>query len=290
MELAGKERDSKLYMKRTVKASVFEDLFSDKEYLLQLYQALHPEDIEVSEADLEYVTLQQIMVNNPYNDLGFMVGTRLMILVEAQSTWTENIIIRCMMYLAQTWKDYFAATKQSVYSSRKLEFPEPELYVIYTGQEKILKEWISLSEEFFGGRKIAVDAVIKVLIDGCQGDILNQYVLFTKIVDRQRKLYQDDTKKAIMETIRICKDRNVLKKYLESREKEVIDIMVTLYSQEEVTRDFVASERLNAKVENTVEMCKEFGKSFMETVMIVAKKFDFSDEKAQREVALYWDE
>ncbi|MCI8483997.1 MAG: hypothetical protein HFH41_06625 [Lachnospiraceae bacterium] len=289
-EHVDKEQILKQYMRRTVKASVFEDLFSNKEYLLQLYQALHPEDTNVSEEDLEYVTLQQIMVNNPYNDLGFMVGTRLMILVEAQSTWTENIILRCIMYLTQTWKDYFAETKQSVYSSRKLEFPEPELYVIYTGEERIQKKYISFSEEFFEGRKTAVDATIKVLVDGRQGDILNQYVMFTKIVDRQRALYKDDTKKAIMETIRICKDRNVLKKYLESREKEVIDIMVTLYSQEEVTRDFVASERFHAKIENTVEMCKEFEKSFTETVRIVAKKFDFSDEKAQHEVSLYWDE
>ena len=99
--------ESDHYMKQTVKASVFEDLFSNKEYLLQLYQALHPEDTTVLESDLEYVTLQQVMANNPYNDLGFKVGSRLMILVEAQSTWTENIIVRCIMYLAQTWKDYF---------------------------------------------------------------------------------------------------------------------------------------------------------------------------------------
>ena len=86
--------ESDHYMKQTVKASVFEDLFSNKEYLLQLYQALHPEDTTVLESDLEYVTLQQVMANNPYNDLGFKVGSRLMILVEAQSTWTEN----CQMY------------------------------------------------------------------------------------------------------------------------------------------------------------------------------------------------
>ena len=71
--------ESDHYMKQTVKASVFEDLFSNKEYLLQLYQALHPEDTTVLESDLEYVTLQQVMANNPYNDLGFKVGSRLMI-------------------------------------------------------------------------------------------------------------------------------------------------------------------------------------------------------------------
>lgn len=45
--------ESDHYMKQTVKASVFEDLFSNKEYLLQLYQALHPEDTTALESDLE---------------------------------------------------------------------------------------------------------------------------------------------------------------------------------------------------------------------------------------------
>ena len=140
--------ESDHYMKQTVKASVFEDLFSNKEYLLQLYQALHPEDTTVLESDLEYVTLQQVMANNPYNDLGFKVGSRLMILVEAQSTWTENIIVRCIMYLAQTWKDYFISSKQSVYASTKLEFPEPELYVLYTGSKTISKTEILFLKNF----------------------------------------------------------------------------------------------------------------------------------------------
>ncbi|MCM1122023.1 MAG: hypothetical protein NC416_05520, partial [Eubacterium sp.] len=40
--------------------------------------------------------------------------------------------------------------------------------------------------------------------------------------------------KAITETIRICKDRNVLREYLEDREKEVVSIMMSLYDEEEV--------------------------------------------------------
>lgn len=48
--------------KRTIKDSVFRNLFSQKEYLLQLYQALHPEDKNATKSDLEYVTLQNIMI------------------------------------------------------------------------------------------------------------------------------------------------------------------------------------------------------------------------------------
>lgn len=67
------------------------------------------------------------------------------------------------------------------------------------------------------------------------------------------KLY-GRTKKAILETIRICKDRNVLKEYLESREKEVVDIMMVLYDEEEAMRTYVESERYDEKIESSTRM------------------------------------
>ena len=41
-----------------------------------------------------------------------------------------------------------------------------------------------------------------------------------------------------METIRICKDRNVLKEYLENREKEVVDMMMTLFDDEQILKAY----------------------------------------------------
>lgn len=70
-------------MKRTIKGSVFTNLFQDKKYLIQLYKALHPEDKDVTEDKLTDVTIENVLMDNIYNDLGFIVGNRLMILVEA---------------------------------------------------------------------------------------------------------------------------------------------------------------------------------------------------------------
>ena len=57
--------------KLTIRDSVFSDLFRDKRYLLKLYQALHPEDTETTEDDLVDVTIQNVLTNDLYNDLGF---------------------------------------------------------------------------------------------------------------------------------------------------------------------------------------------------------------------------
>ena len=79
------KKDQEGIMKRTIKDSVFTDLFQDKKYLLQLYKALHPEDTDVTENDLNDITIKNVLTDNIYNDLGFTVGDKLMILVEAQS-------------------------------------------------------------------------------------------------------------------------------------------------------------------------------------------------------------
>lgn len=45
--------------KKTTKDSVFRDLFENPTYLLQLYQALHPEDTDITEEQISCVTIQR---------------------------------------------------------------------------------------------------------------------------------------------------------------------------------------------------------------------------------------
>lgn len=259
MEEKRKEEDG--IVKYTVKDSVFTNLFKEKKYLIQLYKALHPEDTDVTEDDLQDVTVSNVLVNDIYNDVGFRVGSTLLILIESQATWSSNIIFRALMYLVQTYREYFRETKQNIYKSKKLKMPKPELYIIYTGDRQTRPEEISLSQEFFGGEDICLDVKVKIIYDGKEGDIINQYVVFTKVCNEQVKIH-GRTRKAIQETIRICKDKNVLREYLESKEQEVLDMLMELYDQEEVMRSYVESERYEAaeEAENAtkIETAKRF--------------------------------
>lgn len=242
--------------KHTIKDSVFTDLFQDKKYLIQLYRTLHPEDKDTTEEQLSDITIHNIMTNDVYNDVGFMVGEKLLILTEAQATWTENIAIRILIYLMVTYQDYIKKTKQNVYKSKKIRLPKPEMYVIYTGDRKERPEYISLAEEFFGGQNVFLDAKIKVLYGSDESDIISQYVTFTKVYDEQRKLH-GRTRKAVTETIRICKDKNVLKEYLEEREKEVENIMLAMYDEKEILLEYIESERYDTEKEMAVQLLKE---------------------------------
>ena len=206
--------------KRTAKNSVFLDLFQNKSYLLKLYKTLHPEDTTATEDSLTDVTITNVLTDNLYNDLGFIANNKLMILVEAQSTWTVNILIRVLLYLAQSYHEYFQRTCQDYYKSKKVKIPKPELYVIFTGNKGRKPDKISLSKEFFEGADIDIEVKAKVIYESDTDDIINQYIIFCKVFNEQTKQH-GMTQKAVTETIRICKDRNVLREYLAEREKEV---------------------------------------------------------------------
>lgn len=260
-------------MKRTIKDSVFTDLFQNKKYLLQLYKALHPED-DVTEDDLTDVTIRNVLTDDIYNDLGFVVEDRLMIFVEAQSSvWTVNIIIRALMYLVQTWHDYFERTKQNLYKSKKVQMPMPEIYVLYTGERKTRPSEISLSQEFFAGKECGIDVRVKMIYDGKEGDIINQYVLFTKICNEQMKKH-GRTRKAVIEAIRICKDKDVLREYLSNRESEVVSIMMVLYDEEEIMKSYVESERHDARYDEKIETARRM---LSDGTLSLDKVADFSN-------------
>lgn len=251
--------------KRKIKDSVFTNLFHDKKYLFRLYQALHPEDSSVTEDDIKDVTIKHILVDADYNDLGFSIGGRLVILVESQSTWTFNIIIRALMYLMQTYHDYFKRTKQNLYGSKKVNMPKPELYVIFTGEKPgNPPDTISLSQNFFGGEKIAIDAEVRVLYQEDESNIIGEYIIFCKVYNEQRKIY-GQTKEAVLETIRICKDRNVLKEYLVNKEQEVVDIMMTLFDDEQVLEAY-AEDIKNGEARETAERMIKDGELSLEKI------------------------
>ncbi len=262
-------------VKYTIKDSVFTSLFREKKYLLQLYQALHPEDKETKEEDLTNITIENVLMNGQHNDLGFMAGDRSLILAEAQTTWTMNIIVRALLYLAQTYREYLDEKNADLYGSVKVRLPRPELYVIYTGEREERPKTASLTEEFFQGEECALEVKVKMLYGDDswkdvgydeERDIINQYIAFTKVYNEQRKL-NGRTKETITETIRICKDRNLLKEYLESREKEVRDMMFTLFDEERLREIHDASIAREAAEKATKEAARETERATIEKMI-----------------------
>ena len=199
------------------------------------------------------------------------------------------------MYIATTYQKYIDERNLDVYTSKKVKLPKPELYVIYTGNRKTRPKKLQLSKEFFPDEAdIALDIKVKMIYGDNEDDIIGQYVLFTKVYDEQRNLY-GRTQKAIEETIRICKERNVLKEYLENREGEVVTMMMTLFDHEQIMKNHDASirreerEKANEQaIASIVRIYKKVNGSMLDAVESVVSDYGYSEEDATAIVQKYW--
>lgn len=275
-------------MKRKIKDSVFTYLFRQPEYTMQLYQALHPEDKDIKPEDLKIVTLENVLSNIHYNDLGFEAREILIVLMEAQSSFTKNVVLRMFLYLASSYKEHTIKEKMDLYSSRTVKIPRPELYMIYTGDKKDVPDTLHLSDLYDGEGD--VDLTVHILRANGTHDIIDQYVQFCQITDEQRKKY-GYTKQAIEETIRTSIERDVLASFLRDRKKEVIDIMDLLFSQEEITAIHEYNLVKDAREEGyaaLVRALQQLGLDRATVQKTVMQQFSLSSDVAAQKVEQYW--
>jgi len=240
-------------MRRNVKDSVFTLMFREPKYALQLYQALHPEDKDVTEADCTIVTLENILTVGQYNDLGMLVRDRLILLVEAQAVFTLNVVLRILLYLAETYKRYVERRRLDLYGTKPVEIPRPELYMVYTGPRQDVPDVLHLSDLYKGEGPVGLDLEVTVCRVAGTEDILKQYVRFCQIADEKRKLYEDAPERAIEEVLKQCREEGILIPFLASREKEVRDIMSLLFSEEWIRETHDYNTREEGKAEGKAE-------------------------------------
>ncbi|MBQ8094200.1 MAG: hypothetical protein IJ242_11575 [Clostridia bacterium] len=201
---------------------------------MSLYRALHPEDTEVTAENITIVTLKQNIYRGIHNDLGFMVNNRLIVLVEAQSTWTYNVIPRMLSYLVHTYNAYISSNKLNKYGTETIPLPVPELYLMYSGDSDGIPSEISLAGDFFGLRfpdQISIDLRVKVLCTGLtENDVISQMIEFWHIYDSVIT-QKGRTRDAVHEIIQLCRKKNILIGFIEK--EEVFDIMWAMMSDEE---------------------------------------------------------
>ena len=121
---------------------------------------------------------------------------------------------------------------------------------------------------------------------------------FSKVYNEQRKLH-GSTRKTVEETIRICKDANVLKEYLESREGEVVTMMMTLFDHEQIMKNHDASIRREEREKATkkanekaiitlVQTYKELNGTKENAIQKVIVTYHYSEDESSELVEKYW--
>lgn len=226
-------------VKHSVKDSVYRKLFSEPKNCLELYKSLFPDDEDVTIDDIHDVTIRNYMVNDQYNDIAFMVRNELLVLTEAQDTWSDNVVLRIVLYRFEILKREIGYKKKSVFRKKRISIAGAVYFVIYTGDDKSVKDEYRLSELFESPSKIEEDVVVKVIKKGAvKGDILDQYIDFAKRVSAiiKNKGARNITRDDLVVLLEGCIDDGVLSEFLTERMTDVMDTMMSLFTEENMRR------------------------------------------------------
>ncbi|MCR5267745.1 MAG: hypothetical protein K6E16_04450, partial [Lachnospiraceae bacterium] len=117
---------------RNNKDRFFKRLFSEKEALLSLYNAINGTDY--SDPDLiEINTIEDFIFMTMKNDLSFVLANVLN-LYEQQSTVNPNMPLRGFLYLSELYRKEIKGN-DDLYSSKMVPLPTPQFIVFYIGKE-----------------------------------------------------------------------------------------------------------------------------------------------------------
>ena len=267
-------------VKNKTKDSVFTTLFKDVNNVYTLYRELHPEDTTTTVNDIQIETLETVLINEIYNDLGFIVNSgekaKFVILVEAQSRWTDNMTLRMLFYISETYRRYLKETEQSEHLEKRVFLPKPEMYVVYTGSKKISDE-VSFSETYFDGDS-SLDLRVKVLRQVEKNTLHGQYIGFSRVYDEQRRLYSNKLE-CIKETIRICIEEGYLTEFLDQHKQEVTTMLSELFDEQAQREQYDKALRKESEERGVLKTLVSLFKKGLLTLSEASKQADMSEKE-----------
>ena len=130
---------------RIYKSRIFAMLFSDRNELLKLYNAINGTSYDDPEL-LQINTLENAVYMSMQNDVSFIIEMRLH-LYEHQSTYSPNLPVRYLLYVADVYSDY--TKDMNLYGTKAVKLPTPRFVIFYNGQaEQPDRKELKLSELF----------------------------------------------------------------------------------------------------------------------------------------------
>ena len=120
-------------------------LFSDRNELLKLYNAINGTSYDDPDL-LQVNTLENAVYMSMQNDVSFIIDMRLN-LYEHQSTYSPNLPVRYLLYVADVYSDY--TKDMNIYGTKAVKLPTPRFVIFYNGQaEQPDRKELKLSELF----------------------------------------------------------------------------------------------------------------------------------------------
>jgi hypothetical protein len=221
---------------------VFASYFSDAEKLIETYNAIGGKSYP---ADTEVVinTLEDALFMERVNDVSFLLGGKLVVLLEHQGSPSKNLPLRMLLYVGRLYEKIL--DRDNVYRQNLVRIPKPDFIVLYNGDDELPdRTRLNLSEAF---EDADVPGFLELTVnvynvnEGRNGEILRrgkslgEYAAFIGRVkgNRAKGLPLDE---AITEAVEHCIDKNVMREYLERNSSEVRNMLFTEFNIDDAKR------------------------------------------------------
>lgn len=275
---------------RAYKDTVFSSLFytcdNAIEHAKSLYQALTGRKV----THIEKCRLEDVIFREFKNDVAYIIDGRLVCFIEHQSTINPNMPFRLFIYAARTYERTFMSG-DAVYSSKLVQIPTPEFYVLYNGTSPLRTDILKLSDAF----KTPLDTpqlelVVRVIdinysrlkdTELAQCQTLTEYAF---LVNKVRE-YNGD----ITQAVKDCVSQDVLADYLTYYGSEVVNMLFEEYDAETARKVLIEETREDAMEEGRVEGEASMIKRLFNlgnTVKQIASLFKMPESEVEKYLAM----
>lgn len=225
-----------LTVNRTYKSRIFAMLFSDRNELLKLYNAINGTSYDDPDL-LQINTLENAVYMSMQNDVSFIIELGLN-LYEHQSTYSSNLPVRYLLYVADVYSDY--TKDMNLYGTKAVKLPTPKFVIFYNGQvEQPDRKELKLSELFTVPEEepsLELKAVMlninkghnRKLMETCK--TLHDYAEYTsRVREYAVKLPLDE---AVERAITECISEGILADFLRKNRAEAKKVSIYEYDEE----------------------------------------------------------
>lgn len=251
-----RKQQEKNRVRRQYKDTVFRMLFREKEYLLELYNAVSGRNCTDSNL-LETVTLENAIYMGIKNDLAFLVDFHLY-LYEHQSTVNLNMPLRFLQYVTE---EYGRLTvEENIYGSRRVPLPAPHFVVFYNGRNSHPERQVMRLSDAFRMQENEPQLELRVLIlninEGYNTELkkrcrtLDEYMQYVDRVRGYAAFMSMET--AVDRAVDECISEGILSDFLLANKAEVKRMSIYEYD-EEATRQAIRIEEYERGIEKGIE-------------------------------------
>ncbi len=252
---------------RKYKDSVFRMLFSEKDKLIELYNAIFDTDY-TEEDSVDITTIEDVVFKTMKNDISFVMDGKFVLLVEHQSSINNNMCLRDLIYITEVIRQMIQP--KDLYKEATVKIPTPSFVLLYNG-ERYMPAYheMKLSDAYMDQEgECSLQLIIRVyninkdagseLLEKCP--TLRQYSMFVEKVREYSKNKETLTERDMVEIMNSCIKDGILPAFLSKHGREAVGMMFRELTQEEAM-EMSRQDGYDLGVEKGLEQGEKIGEA-----------------------------